>query len=109
MKPNKPNLNYFWIVSIFCLLISLGHPAEAKKEKKSTSDSKGYFDSKLLETTPVPGKKGATKKIKKAHHKTKQKNTQTNSDQNSNGPQEDVTSQKDVSDQADNSGKPQKK
>jgi hypothetical protein len=104
--------NYFLIFFLIPFLCStlIGFKKVFAKESDTTKGDGNYYDKSILENDSTSTLKNGSKK-KKYHHKKKgsSKKNKKGVDQNPGSPQEDVTDQKEVSEQADQSNSKSKK
>jgi hypothetical protein len=107
--PKKINLIIAVLITFFCLTL-IDFEKVMAKDTDSQKVGGGYYDTGILENSPTLTKTNGAKK-KKHHHRSKgsAKKNKNGVDQNPGGPQEDVTDQKEVSDQADQSNLKNKK
>ncbi len=101
----------FTVFIIPALFLTLRGPQKVfAKASDATQGDGNYYDANILDNGSTPLSKKSNKKKKHRHRKKGSANKNNNGmNQNPKGPQEDVTEQRDVSEQADQSGFKNKK
>jgi hypothetical protein len=102
--------NLFFAVFVLSGLVLLNRGRAAAKGDLQGSGNNSYYDSTIL-GTETAATKGSKKKNKKHHHRSKtlQKNRPDGNNPSPGEAQEDVTDQKEVSEQADQPNSKHKK
>ncbi len=100
-RPPKRNLIIFAITLLLGFTLA-GIKKVIATELDSQKGGGNYYDSGILENNSTSSRKNSNKKKKHYHgRKGSAKQSKNSMDQNPGGPQEDVTDQKEVSEQAD--------
>jgi hypothetical protein len=96
------------ILILFSTILLWPYRVSAGGDHSGAKGSEGYYDTHILDDGSSSGSHKALKK-KKHHHRKGAKKNNGNSSQSAIGPQEDVTDQKEVSQQADQTNQHHKK
>lgn len=107
MNPHMKKICFRLLVFIISPLF-ISTTAWAEKGTTSTTDKKGSLESDILGSKNSSTNK-KTKKAAKHKHRKKVYMDKNSNSQNSSGPQEDVTDQREVSNQADQTTQKKKK
>ena|ERR1039458_8683953 len=106
---NLRKLKFFLLVAVQIVILVLTGTFTAWAQGVSPQGSKGFNDSGILVTKASAPSTKSLKKKKRGRTKRKTRNPNDGMVHDSVGSQEDVTSQKEVSDQADQTGLNHKK
>lgn len=107
MNPHMKK-TWFWLLVFFISPLFISTTAWAEKATTSAADKKGFLESDILGSKNSSTNK-KTKKSTKHKHRKKVYMDQNSNSRDSSGPQEDVTDQREVSDQADQTTQKKKK